>query len=215
MAKPIHFHTAKIGQAMASPVRLRALNLLAQRSWTVSGLAQELGESLASTSAHLKVLRAACLIVDEKSGRQVWCRVASPEVLRLLVAARDAAEALLPELREFVRQVSEDPQTLLGLTLEELHREVLSDRVILVDLRREEEFRSGRLPGSQSLPAASIGADCAAMFSPEKPIVAYCRGPYCAMAEHGVKALSELSLNVQRLDAGVVEWQVAGYALER
>ena len=214
MAKPIHFHTAKIGQAMASPVRLRALNLLAQRAWTVSELAQELGESLASTSAHLKVLRAACLIVDEKSGRQVWCRVASPEVLQLIVAARTAAEAVLPELREFVRQVAEDPYSLLGLTFEELHREVAQERVILVDLRREEEFRSGHLPGSRSLPANSITAECVEAFPSGTPIVAYCRGPYCAMADHGVKALAELGLQVKRLDAGVVEWQVAGLGLE-
>lgn len=69
--KRIHYdQMARIGQAMASPVRLRALNILAQRPWRVGELAKELGESTAATSAHLKVLRAAGMVVD--GGIDAW-----------------------------------------------------------------------------------------------------------------------------------------------
>ena len=125
---------ARLGPQMSSPVRLRALPLLAQKPWTIGELANELGESLASTSAHLKVLRSSSLVVDEKVGRQVWCRVASEEVLELMVAARKAAEALLPELAEFVRQAKHDPLSLPGLTITEPERETEAGRVNLLDL---------------------------------------------------------------------------------
>jgi DNA-binding transcriptional ArsR family regulator len=62
MTPTIHEQTARIGLAMSSPVRLRALNLLSQRPWRVSELAEELGESIAATSAHLKVMRAAFMV---------------------------------------------------------------------------------------------------------------------------------------------------------
>ncbi len=213
MIKPIHRHMARVGQALSSPVRIRALNLLAQRAWTIGELAEELGESLASTSAHLKVLRAACLVVDDKVGRQVWCRIASVEVMHLLVATRNAAEALLPELREFVRQVKDDPASLQEITLAELVRELEEQRVTLLDLRPEQEYLAGHLPGALSLPFEKLsGCDISKLAQTEK-VVAYCRGPYCAMARQGVEQLRALGISVKRLDAGVVEWQCDGRTL--
>lgn len=213
MAKPIHVQMARIGLAMSSPVRLRALTLLAQKPWTIGELANELGESLASTSAHLKVLRSSSLVVDEKVGRQVWCRVASEEVLELMVAARKAAEALLPELAEFVRQAKHDPLSLQGLTLTELDREIEAGRVILLDLRPAEEYRSGHLPRALSLPLAQIPSADLETLAQANLIVAYCRGPWCTMARQGALALRERGLGVQVLPAGVVEWQAEGLPL--
>lgn len=213
MAKPIHVQMARIGLALSSPARLRALTLLAQRSWTVGELAQELGESLASTSAHLKVLRASSLVVDEKVGRQVWCRVASDEVLELMVAVRKTAEALLPELAEFVRQAKHDPLSLQGVTLAELNCEIEAGRVILLDLRPAEEYRSGHLPQAQSLPLTQISSANLETLAQADLIVAYCRGPWCTMARQGAVALRERGLAVQVLPAGVVEWQAEGLSL--
>lgn len=215
MTKPVHSQMARIGQALASPVRVRALNLLAQRAWTIGELAEELGESLASASAHLKVLRASCLVVDEKVGRQVWCRVASVEVMQLLLATRAAAEALLPELREFIRLTKESPSSLQEMTLEELTKELAAQRVMLVDLRPENEYLAGHLPGALSLPVELIPFIDRAKFSDFSHIVAYCRGPYCALAREGTEALSALGLPVKRLSAGVVEWQCDNRSLER
>lgn len=65
-------------------MRLRTLKLLTQRPWRVSELAEELGGSMAATSARLKVLRSACLVSVEQSGRDVWSQVASEEDIQLL-----------------------------------------------------------------------------------------------------------------------------------
>lgn len=213
MSKPVYVQAARIGQALSSPVRLRALNLLAQRPWAVSELAAELGESIAATSAHLKILRASCLVMDERTGRTVHCRIASDEVLRLLVAARQAAEAVLPELREVLRQAKEDPHALAGISLAELEREARAGRVLLVDLRPEPEYAAGHLPTARSLPAARLDTVDLSELESSQQIVAYCRGPWCVMARQGVAQMNARGIAAKRLDAGVVEWRAAGLTL--
>jgi DNA-binding transcriptional ArsR family regulator len=213
--KRIHYEQiARIGQAMASPVRLRALNILAQRPWRVGELAQELGESVAATSAHLKVLRAAGMVVEERRGREVWCRVESDHVFRLLAAAQRTAEAVLPELREAIR-AEEDPYELRGVGLRELAEDVARDRVALVDLRPSDEYRAGHLPGAWSYPFPELaGANIEALRSRER-LVAYCRGPWCVMAREGVRALNDRGVPAKRLRAGIVDWRAEGLELVR
>src|SRR5919199_393475 len=71
---------AIIGKALASPHRLELLDLLGQGERSVDELAQELGQSLANTSAHLQVLRQARLVEADKRGLKVVYRLAAPQV---------------------------------------------------------------------------------------------------------------------------------------
>lgn len=198
---------------MSSPIRLRALNLLSQRPWRVSELAAELGESQAATSAHLKVLRAACMVSVEKSGRDVWCKAASPEVLQLLAAANRAAEILLPELREAAREAESDPYLLLENDFRTLAAEVAGGRSTLVDLRPTSEFEAGHLPGAQSWPYDTLAEAKLKPLKGKPIIIGYCRGPWCLKARLGVELLNQRGVPARRLRAGVVEWQAAGFDL--
>jgi len=215
MTPTIHQQTARLGLAISSPVRLRALNLLSQRPWRVSELAEDLGESMAATSAHLKVLRAACMVSVEKSGRDVWCQVASGEVIQLLSAAHRAAEALLPELREAAREAEEDPFLLHHLDFETLTAEVARGKATLIDLRPAREFQAGHLPGAQSWPYDTLAEAKLDALKDQPGIIGYCRGPWCLKARLGVETLNKRGIPTKRLRAGVVEWQAAGWSLTR
>lgn len=215
MTRSIHQQTARLGLAMSSPVRLRALNLLSQRPWRVSELAGELGESMAATSAHLKVLRAACMVTVEKSGRDVWGKVASPEVIQLLAAAHRAAETLLPELREAAREAEADPYLLLRDDFEMLTADVAGGRATLIDLRPAREYQAGHLPGAQSWPYDTLAEAKLEALKGKPGIVGYCRGPWCLKARLGVETLNNRGVPAKRLRAGVVEWQAAGFTLTR
>lgn len=210
MQRNHHLQIARLGQALASPVRLRALNLLAQRAWRVGELGIELGESLAATSAHLKTLRAAGMVANEKRGREVWCRVESDEVLRLLAAAERAAEGLLPEMREAVREANADPYLLRGEQLHELARKVAGGKVLLIDLRPDDEFQAGHLPGAESYPFPRLETLDLKPLRDKSPIVAYCRGPWCRMARQGVNRLNERGIPAKRLRLGLVQWRAEG-----
>ncbi len=215
MTAPIHQQTARLGLAISSPVRLRALNLLSQRPWRVSELAEELGESMAATSAHLKVLRGACMVSVEKAGRDVWCQVASEEVIQLLSAAHRAAEALLPELREAAREAEEDPFLLQKLDFETLNSEVARKRATLIDLRPAREYQAGHLPGAQSWPYDTLAEAKLDALKNKAAVIGYCRGPWCLKARLGVETLNKRGIPAKRLRGGVVEWQAAGLPLAR
>jgi rhodanese-related sulfurtransferase len=47
----------------------------------------------------------------------------------------------------------------------------------------------------------------------DKPIVAYCRGPFCMMSDEAVKLLARRGIEARKLPDGVSEWQAAGLAL--
>lgn len=204
---------ATIGQAFSSPQRLQMLNLLAHSARTVEQLATMTGQSDASASAHLKVLRAAGLVETEKIGRHRHCRLASPSVTGVVLALRGLGEELMPEVRELVEQYFRDPDSLSALTVNEFHAELKAGRIRVVDFRPAEEFAAGHLPGAISLPFAELTSRAAELAGGGK-IAAYCRGPYCLMAVKGTDKLRALGVPVQRLSFSLPEWRAAGLPVE-
>src|SRR5688500_7433423 len=67
---------ARIGRAVSSSTRLEMLDLLSQAPRTVEALAAQADQSLANTSQHLQVLRAAGLVESTKEGLYVTYRLA-------------------------------------------------------------------------------------------------------------------------------------------
>ena len=214
MVKLVHLQTARIGQALASPVRLRALNLLAQRGWFVGELAAELGENVASTSAHLRTLREGCLVTHDRLGRRVLYRIGGHEVILLLAAVNRAASTLLPEMREVVREALNEPTRLEPVDLTSLAEDAAAGRVRLIDLRPHEEFAAGRIPSARSLPFRELHVMDLDDLPCDGSVVAYCRGPWCVMAKQGVAHLNEQGVPTRCLPLGVVEWQAQGMVME-
>ena len=75
---------ARIGKAVASPQRLELLELISQAPRTVERLAQETHQTIANTSRHLQVLRAARLVETQKVGTFVHYRLAGEAVAGFL-----------------------------------------------------------------------------------------------------------------------------------
>lgn len=200
---------ASMGQAMGNPQRLRMLSLLSHGPKTVERLAEAIGQSLAATSAHLKVLRAAGLVTAEKRGRYVHCRLAGDGVAALWVALRDLGERLRPEVREAVSRLGGEGDVLCPLDEEAVWEEVRHGRGVLVDLRPDDEFEAGHLPEARHLPFAEIDAR-AQELPTGRDLLVYCRGPFCLNAIEGVRRLRTLDYPAQRLRFSVPEWRAAG-----
>jgi DNA-binding transcriptional ArsR family regulator/rhodanese-related sulfurtransferase len=200
---------ARVGGAMSSPQRLRMLSLLSHRERTVEELAGLTGQSLASASAHLKVLRGACLVSSEKRGRHVHVRLAGEEVLRFWLVFREFGAGLLPEAREVVQCYFDDRESMAPLTPRELAKELKKGRVTLLDLRPSDEFEAGHLPGAVNFPFAELASRSKELcqISSEASIYAYCRGPYCVMAWKGVQKLRAMGIPALRLAFSVPEWR--------
>jgi DNA-binding transcriptional ArsR family regulator len=92
----------RICKALANPTRLRILDLLGKKSYTVSGLQKELGIPLANVSVQLATLRAVGVVTTQKKGKEVHCFLALPEV-------RQACHFIRQVLRAQVRNTQKLP----------------------------------------------------------------------------------------------------------
>lgn len=199
---------ARIAKAVASPKRLELVELLCQAPKAVETLASEAGISVKLASAHLKELRTARLVDTERQGKRIIYRIASPEVPRFWVLLRTLAEDRLFELQDALRQLSAANGEWRGENHEELLRKARDGEVVVIDVRPVNEYEQAHLPFARSMPLPELRTRLADLPK-DKPIVAYCRGPYCLMSADAVRLLQEHGYTALQLRAGVNEWTAA------
>src|SRR5215467_15565359 len=71
---------ARVGKALANPVRLELLDLLAQGERSVEDLAESAEMKVSNTSAQLRMLAGAGLVVSRRDGVRIFYRLADHEV---------------------------------------------------------------------------------------------------------------------------------------
>jgi len=209
----IYEQIARIGQATGSPNRLELLDLLSQGARTVEALAHQTGQSVATTSHHLQVLRRARLVEAEKAGLYVTYRLADPDVGEFFLELRRLAESRLAEVQHVTRQYLEARGALEPVDNDELVRRVRDGEVTLLDVRPREEYVAGHIPGAISVPLADLPKRIGELRK-RRDIVAYCRGPYCVMALDAVDVLRRKGFRAHRLEHGVPEWRAQGWRVE-
>ncbi len=203
----LHEQFARVGRALANPHRVEILDLLAQGERSVEVLATRAGISVGLTSAHLQALRRAGLVVSRRDGTRILYRLAGDDVYELLTAVRAVATGRLTDAERAARAY-------MGKTVEAVSRAELLERVragdaVVVDLRPDEEYEAGHIAGAISIPLAELEAHLAELPAGVE-IVAYCRGPYCALAPQGVALLRRAGRRARRLEDGFPEWRLAG-----
>lgn len=203
---------ADVPKALANERRLELIDLLAQGEKSVETLAEQAGLGVANASQHLHVLRRAGLAESRRDGRRVYYRVAGDDVLRLVQSVRSVGEARVAALERTLRERRYDE--LEPLRLDVLRDRLKDGRTVILDVRPEEEYRAGHLPGARSIPLDEL-EERLAELPDNAPVVAYCRGPYCRMSERAVELLKRAGRRAERLEGGPPEWRTAGYAVER
>ncbi len=205
----VYEQVARIGKAISAPTRLQLLHLLCHAPRTVQVLADEAGLSVANASAHLHALREARLVESEKDGLYVTYRIADESVGRFLMALREFAESRLLEFDRFAEAMAAVTEGVEALGSRELARRRETEELVVLDLRPAEEYASGHIPGAISIPARELEARIDELPR-DRPLVAYCRGPYCSTAAQAVRTLRERGFNVRRMEDSVLEWAAAG-----
>jgi rhodanese-related sulfurtransferase len=204
---------ATVGRALGNPHRLELLDLLSQGERTVEELAREAGLSVANASAHLQVLRRARLVEADKRGLFVDYRLASPAVESLWRSLRDVGTEQRAQVDRLVQTYLTDRVSLTPVSMQELTSMMAEECVTVIDARPLVEFRQGHIAGARWLPTDEIERHLSEL--PEDcDIVAYCRGPYCVMADEAASALRAHGFRVRRLELGFPEWRAAGLPVE-
>jgi rhodanese-related sulfurtransferase len=198
---------ARMLKALANPNRLEIIEMLAQGEKTVEGIVQATSLSFANASQHLQVLRNSNILKSRKDRHYVYYSLASNDFLSLHHQVIRFAINEIAELEKILIRQREDNQSLNPVSLDELETMISKGNVLLLDVRPPDEYELGHITGAVSVPVNELLC-CLKDFSPEKEVIAYCRGPFCVLADEAVRVLHENGYNVRRLDEGYPEWKI-------
>lgn len=202
----LHDAFAQVGKALANGHRIELLDLLAQGERSVEVLATRADISVALASAHLQTLRRTGLVASHRDGNRVLYRLVDDDVYALLASLRTVASRLGDAERAAARFLGASQE---AVSRAELLGRVRSGDAVVVDLRPADEFEAGHIAGALSIPLPELEARLAEL-PPDVEIVAYCRGPYCAMSPQAVALLERAGRRARRLEDGYPEWRLAG-----
>lgn len=204
---------AAVAKAVAHPHRLALLEQLAQGERSVEALADRIGVSVANASQHLQHMRRAGLVGSRRDGKFVFYRLTDDAIVELLSSIRRIAERNLAEVERIVRSYFRDRDRMEPVSRLELMDRLKQGLVTVLDVRPEDEFALGHLPGAINIPVKELEKKLAELDA-GKEIVAYCRGPYCVLSYEAVAALRAHGFNARRLEDGLPEWRAAGLPVE-
>jgi rhodanese-related sulfurtransferase/biotin operon repressor len=199
---------------MGNGYRLELLEFLAQGEHSVDALAQVSGLTVANTSQHLQQLRSAGLVANRKEGHKVYYRLSGMDVSSLLASLRDVAVRRLAEVNRLVGDYLNTKDNLEPIPTRELLQRVKAGLVTVLDVRPKEEYELGHLPDAINIPLNELEKHLDAL-NPQREVVAYCRGPHCALAFDAVIQLRERGFTAYRLQGGLPEWMLEGLPVEK
>jgi len=205
----IYGHLSRVGKAFSSPRRLEMLDLLAQAPRSVEDLARLSGQSIANCSAHLKVLRAARLVLSEKRGQHVLCRLADDDVAGAVVTLHRLGRHHVADIERDAAAHARFHHLAPAADAFALAARLKSGTITLLDVRPMEEFAAGHVAGAISIPLVELGRR-AGELPRRRPVLVYCRGPLCGMAADAARRLRRRGWDAQRLEIGVAEWRADG-----
>jgi rhodanese-related sulfurtransferase/DNA-binding transcriptional ArsR family regulator len=198
---------SKLLKALANPYRLEIIEMLSQGEKSVEGIVQTTNLSIANASQHLQVMKSNNIVKSRKEGHYVYYSLINNDFLSVYQHIIKYAVSEIAELEKIMNRQREDNKSLNAVSIEELENMIENKNILLLDVRPSVEFEFGHITGAVSVPMNELMEQLKSI-SKDKEIIAYCRGPFCVLADEAVKLLSEQGFNVRRLDEGYPEWKM-------
>lgn len=198
---------SKLLKALSNPFRLEIIEMLSQGEKSVEGIVQTTSLNFANASQHLQVLKNNNIVKSRKEKQYVYYSLVNNEFLSLYQHITKYAIHEIAELEKIMNRQREDNKSLNAVNLDELEIMIGNEDVLLLDVRPSIEFEFGHITGAISVPMNELMTQLKDIPL-DKEIIAYCRGPFCVLADEAVKLLNEKGYHVRRLDEGYPEWKV-------
>lgn len=199
---------AEVAGALGSGRRAEIVDVLAQGERSVDEVAEQIGQSVANTSHHLRTMARAGLVTTRRDGTRIYYALGSG-VDELWATIRAVAEEHAAGLEKLARAYLGDRGELEAIDRLALIERMRRGEVVVLDVRPATEYAAGHIAGARSLPIAELHRRLRELPD-DAEVVAYCRGPYCVYADDAVRQLREAGFQASRLEDGFPEWRRAG-----
>ena len=203
----VYQELSRVTHAISNPKRMELIDALSQKGYSVEELSKEIAMSIASTSQHLQVLKSVKLVETQRQGNFVIYSITDDSVLRLVLAVKELGYRKIAEIDRLINDFKADKNILESITLNDLVAKSKKEKVMLIDVRPEDEFNAGHIPNAVSIPLAQLKKRLKELPK-NKTIIAYCRGPLCVMSADAVKLLIQKKFKAIRMEDGFVEWKL-------
>jgi len=198
---------AKMLKAISNPYRLEIIEMLSQGEKSVEGIVQSTSLTIANASQHLQVLKNNNIVKARKEKQYVYYSLINDDFLSVYQHVIRYGSQEIAELEKIMNRQREDNNAQNAVSLGELEQMIKGGNVLLLDVRPLVEYEFGHITGAISVPMNELMANLKEIAK-EKEIIAYCRGPFCVLADEAVKLLKEQGYQVRRLDEGYPEWKI-------
>ncbi len=200
---------AQVAKALASGRRAEIIDVLAQGERSVEELSEEIGQSVANTSHHLRAMFRAGLLTTRRDGTRIFYALASERVGELWSALRDVAAEHVAGLERLAGAYLGERDGVDVVDRKELAARLKRGEVLVLDVRPPAEYAAGHIAGARPVPITELRRHLRALPS-DGEVIAYCRGPYCVYADDAVRELNRKGFRARRLIDGFPEWKRAG-----
>jgi rhodanese-related sulfurtransferase len=200
---------AEVAKALANGRRAEIVDLLAQGERSVDEIAEQIGQSVANTSHHLRAMARSGLLTTRRDGTRIFYALAGDRVGDLWSALRDVAIDHVAGLDRLADAYLGDRSGVEVVDRDELVERLKRGEVTLLDVRPSPEYRSGHIAGARSVPIGELRKQLRNLPK-DREVVAYCRGAFCVYADDAVRELTRKGYRARRLVEGYPEWKRAG-----
>lgn len=154
-------------------------------------------ERIRAARRPLQQLRRAGLVSTRREGKRVVYRLADAaetDIVSLLGALRRVAEHAVASMERIVVAYFRARDELEPVAARELLARLRKGDVMILDVRPEDEYGLGHLPGALNIPLGQL-EERFSELPRKQEIVAYCRDSYCVLS---FEAVAELRAPVQK-----------------
>jgi rhodanese-related sulfurtransferase/DNA-binding transcriptional ArsR family regulator len=207
---------AEVAKALGHEHRVELVEQLAQGPRSVEALAERVGLSVANTSQHLQQLRRVGLVSTRRDGKRVIYHLADEAeaaIISLLGSLRHVAEHAVASMDRVIATYFQARDELEPVSAKELLTRLRGRDAVILDVRPEDEYGLGHLPGALNIPLRQLTQRLSELPL-KRDIIAYCRGPYCVLSFEAVAELRARGFRVRRFGEGFPEWKAAGLPIE-
>lgn len=211
--KSVYAEMADVTKALGNPNRLEILDLLAQGSCSVEYIADHTNLSVANASQHLQVLKNAKLVATERKGKYSYYQLANNHVFNTWCALRRLAISQNAEIGHLIDDFRNNRTEMQTISTDDLMKKMENEDVVIIDVRPEEEYKRGHIRNAICFPKDMIDENMKNLGK-GRQIVAYCRGPFCMLADEAVEKLNQNGYQAVRLENGYPDWAARNLPIE-